>query len=61
MTYYTTQQVCALSKRSERTIRHHVKSGWLKPEPKRPGVRGSRFASNVVKKWAAFHFGLQIK
>lgn len=54
--YYTCQQLAQASGLSLRSIRHHVKSGWLKPEPKAPGVRGLRFSHFRASKWLGLHF-----
>lgn len=51
MTFYTPNQLAASAGKSIRTIRHHLKQGWLKPEPKFPGVRGHRFSERTAKIW----------
>jgi hypothetical protein len=51
MTYFDTQQLAACTGLAVRSIRHHVKSGWLKEEPKTPGVRGKRFTRSNAQKW----------
>lgn len=56
---FTTKQLAAASGRSIRTIRHHVKEGWLTPVPKEElpkGVRGSRFKLSTAKKWLELHY-----
>lgn len=55
MTFYTVQQLAAASGKSMRTIRHHVKQAWLKPEPKAAGVRGHRFSERIAAKWLGLH------
>lgn len=53
---YSGKELAAASGRSLRTIRLHVKNGWLKQEPKQPGVKGSRFGSANARKWLERHF-----
>lgn len=56
MSLYSSEQLAASAGKSMRTIRHHVKQGWLKPEPKFPGVRGWRFAESTAADWLALHY-----
>lgn len=44
---------------SERTIRHHVKQGWLKPIPKHPGIRGYRITQEEASRWIGLHYPMQ--
>lgn len=54
--FFTAQQLAAKVGRCVRTIREHTRNGWLKAEPKRPGVRGSRYSQRNATKWASLHF-----
>ena len=56
MIFYTVAQLAEKSGRSQRTIRHHIKQRWLKPEPKTPGVRGHRVNEQSANKWLSRHF-----
>lgn len=61
MSLFSVQQLAAASGRANRTIRHHVASGWLKAEPKAAGVRGLRFSKRSAQTWLNRHFpGKQI-
>ena len=56
MKFFTVQMLAAASGKSVRTIRHHVKQKWLKPEPKAAGVRGHRFSEHIATKWLNLHY-----
>lgn len=56
MTFYTVDQLAAAAGLAPRSIRYHAAKGWLKAEPKTPGVRGLRFAERIAKKWMALHY-----
>ncbi len=61
MIYYTTAQLSRASGLKPRSIRHHVKQGWLKAVPKDElpnagrGIRGARFTQSVARKWLQVH------
>ena len=56
MIFFSARQLAEYVSKSQRTIRLHVRAGWLKQEPKMVGVRGARFSERNARKWAALHY-----
>lgn len=48
---FSQAQLVEASGKTTRTVRYHIKQGWLKPEPKFPGVRRLRFKERTVRIW----------
>jgi len=60
MMYYTLSQLSAITGRTSKTIREHIKNKWLAAE-KVPGARGWRVSANKAQQWAAKYFGIKIE
>lgn len=56
MDFYSEHQLAEIVGKSVRTIRHHIQQGWLKKEPKTPGVRGPRVSLRNAQKWQRIHY-----
>jgi hypothetical protein len=54
--FFSVEQLASFTGRTPRAIRFHAEQGWLKAEPKMPGVRGLRFSERNARQWMARHY-----